>query len=465
MNVGYTALKASLSAGNWLTTKEPVTVSISTQTLDGEGQAAKGTLKIYGLKAPESVQRGRLDGNRPWMPMPVVRGAGGKMIAPEPSPTSDPDTWPLGEVVGEKAIETGAEGSAEAKFELGVGNFRAIFETRDRFGKEVQAQLPLTVLDPEAKTLAIKVPQIVAAPEWKSEPGKEFMALWGTGYDKGRAYVEVVHRNKTLQSYWTKPGTTQVQIKQAVDESMRGGFTIHITYVRENRAYLTSQKVDVPWANKNLTVAWEHFVNKLEPGKPETWTAVITGPDAKKAVAEMVAGLYDASLDAYKPHAWQTAFNVFRQDYSNLQSQFQNMTRYLQHFHGNWNQTYLDGNLTYRSFPNDIIAVYWGNNRGFGGGRGMMLEKAGAMPPGAPMPMAAMAADAVARGARRNCKMPPAPMAVPMRNGKPLPTKTVAVAVMRAVRRSPTSARSPPARTSTRPPSSSPRSSPKKRAR
>ena len=64
---------------------------------------------------------------------------------------------------------------------------------------------------------------------------------------------------------------------------------------------------------------WEHFVSKLEPGQKETWTAVITGPDAKKAVAEMVAALYDQSLDAYLPHDWLQGFDVFRQDWSRLQ--------------------------------------------------------------------------------------------------------------------------------------------------
>ena len=62
--------------------------------------------------------------------------------------------------------------------------------------------------------------------------------------------------------------------------------------------------MDVPWTNKNLTLKWEHFVSKLEPGKKETFTAVVTGPDAKRAVAEMVATLYDESLDQYLPQKW-----------------------------------------------------------------------------------------------------------------------------------------------------------------
>ena len=60
----------------------------------------------------------------------------------------------------------------------------------------------------------------------------------------------------------------------------------------------------MPWSNKRLALRWEHFVSKLQPGQHETWTAVISGPDATRAAAEMVAALYDASLDAFAPLAW-----------------------------------------------------------------------------------------------------------------------------------------------------------------
>src|SRR5208337_2121807 len=83
-----------------------------------------------------------------------------------------------------------------------------------------------------------------------------------------------------LQGFWTEPGATQQPVKQAVTEAMRGGFTLRVTMVRENRAYLEARHVDVPWTNKNLTVKWEHFVSKLEPGQKETWTAVISGAES-----------------------------------------------------------------------------------------------------------------------------------------------------------------------------------------
>src|SRR5207249_4257329 len=60
INVGYTALKAALAAADWQTDQKPVEVTITTQTLDSEPQAAEGVLKIYKLKQPEKVARSSL---------------------------------------------------------------------------------------------------------------------------------------------------------------------------------------------------------------------------------------------------------------------------------------------------------------------------------------------------------------------------------------------------------------------
>ena len=166
---------------------------------------------------------------------------------------------------------------------LEAGAYRAKFETQDRFGKKIVALLPLNVLAPEAKVFPIKIPNLVAGPKWSLEPGEEFMALWGSGYDRARAFIEIEHRGKLLQGFWTEAGATQQPVKQAVTEAMRGGFTLHVTMVRENRGYIESRHVDVPWSNKKLAVKWEHFVSKLEPGQKETWTAVITRPGCQES--------------------------------------------------------------------------------------------------------------------------------------------------------------------------------------
>src|SRR5439155_4859446 len=134
------------------------------------------------------------------------------------------NNWALGEAVEERGFTTDAKGEAALAFKLGVGAYRAMLETQDRFGKKVTARFPVQVLKPGETKLAIKIPHLLQAPSWSVEPGEEFMALWGTGYDTGRAFIEIEHRHKMIQRYWTKPGEMQRQIKQEVTEAMLGGY-------------------------------------------------------------------------------------------------------------------------------------------------------------------------------------------------------------------------------------------------
>mgnify|MGYP003662818142 CR=1 FL=1 len=403
VRVGYTALKASMSAEDWLTDNEPTELSVATTTLDGQGQTANGSVKIHSLIQPEQVSRKSLGGNG--YRLPYRSGVDNEPAQPDPS---NPDSWELGDVVAEYAFTTDASGHTTLDAVLNAGFYRAVLQTQDSFGHPVTALLPLRVLDPESNKLNLRVPDLFASETTTVEPGERYIGVWGSGYETARAYIEVEHRGKILQSYWTDPSVTQKQIQQEVDETMRGGFTVRTTMVRENRAYLNTTRVEVPWSNKELTVKWEHFVSKLKPAQQETWTAVINGPDAQRHAAEMVATLYDASLDAYQPFQWMPGFGVFRQDHSTLYSQFENQTKSLQQIYHTWRTDQRDGSLSYRHFPGEIIQNVWGygfmhrNARGMMMAEGAMMKSSAMFADGDPAPMAdALAASPVMREAEQ----------------------------------------------------------------
>src|SRR5258708_3294327 len=56
IRVGYIALEATLSAADWQTEDKPVELKLETKTLDGEPQAAEGSVKVYALEAPDRPQ-------------------------------------------------------------------------------------------------------------------------------------------------------------------------------------------------------------------------------------------------------------------------------------------------------------------------------------------------------------------------------------------------------------------------
>jgi 5-hydroxyisourate hydrolase-like protein (transthyretin family) len=381
--IGTVPMSASISSPNWITANAQAELSVRTFDSSGTQLEAKGTLKVHRVKEPLRPVRQNLGNYK----APSRRGQLAPEFVPEPDP-ANARFWETGELVASRPITIGKDGPAKDGFDLGQGLYRAIFTTKDKDGKEVTAQHDFRVLDPSADKYRIKDPFWLDAPSWSVEPGESFEGLWGSGYETARAFVELVYRDKTLQRYWTPRGATQNRIEQGITDEMRGGITLRVTMVRENRAYLRQQQINVPWSNKDLDIQWEHFTDKLQPSARETWTAVIKGKDAQKAAAEMVATLYDESLDAYKPHNWQQHFNVFRSNYTYMQMLYSNKLLGFNWLLGQWDSPSKDPSLDYREFHNEITANLWAYQYRFMDGLAAdkLMRKSGV-----PMPTAAAA--------------------------------------------------------------------------
>ena len=345
IEAGFTALRARMEANEWQQRGQAANIEIATESLDGLPRAATGTVVIHRLQEPQTVRRPEFVFQRRTY---HVSGAGDR---PNRLDASDPNAWELGEVVAKLDFAADETGRAMVETTLEPGIYRAVLETRDPFGKIVTARLPLQVLDPDARQLGLKIPFTVVAPRWKLQPGDEFTALWGSGHETARAFVEILHRGEPLAQFWTEPGQTQTRIRQTVGEELRGGFQLLVTMVRDNRLHTRQRKIEVPWTNKQLSVKWERQRSALKPGEAETWTAVISGPDAKPAAAELVATLYDESLDAFLPHRWPAGFDVFYQDRAEVSTVLQNRVKPLSRVLGYFSGRNVRYNYRYRELP------------------------------------------------------------------------------------------------------------------
>ena len=322
VRVGYTSLQAALTHKSWLTSDAPVTLDVLTETLDSVPQTAVGKLKIYALTPPEKVAQAPLSGRR-------------SQFSPRADDELEPDLskftqWPLGELRTEKEITTGDDGKATTDVKLPVGAWKAVFESTDPAGAKFIAEAAFLVIDPAADKFEIALPDYFAVETKSVQPGETFSAVWGTGYETATAHIEFFHRNELVKSFWTEPGKTLQKIEFPIQEQHRGGINVVVTFLRENRFYTHTHRVKVPWDNKKLTVKWEHFVSKLQPGGRETWTAVVSGPDVEMTAIEMVAAMYDSSLDQFAPHQWSASLGQFYNDNLNRSRNFANTLRRFQ---------------------------------------------------------------------------------------------------------------------------------------
>ena len=380
ISLAYTTLSLAVTPATWATTDEPIELRIRSTTPGGDGKVARGTLKVYALQGPESVVRKRLH---------AVRPLPGNASADDASPfdPAEPNSWPTGEVVFEQAFETDGAGNVVVTAKLPAGLHRVILEAVDDNAAAVKAIAPLHVIDTAAKQMTVPLPFAVTIKKQSLAPGESLEAVWGSGYGTAVALVEIEHRGNLLQRFWTKTGNTQSVIRQAVDESMRGGFQFRVTMVRENRIYQSVNFVDVPWTNKELSIRWERFVSKLLPGAKETWTAIIQGPDAERTAAEMVATLYDASLDAFRDHNWPNQFSGFYRDRGGREDLFSNFGKSISCPFSRTGVTWRSVEWTYDRLPDALLQTMHANQMFFNRGRvaggtelNMMMDAASPMP-------------------------------------------------------------------------------------
>lgn len=80
------------------------------------------------------------------------------------------------------------------------------------------------------------------------------------------------------------------------------GITISMAWVKSGHSYNHTVRIMRPLPDTRLNMTWTTFRDRLTPGQNETWTLHITHPDGTPARAQLLATLYDKSLDEIRPH-------------------------------------------------------------------------------------------------------------------------------------------------------------------
>ncbi len=221
--------------------------------------------------------------------------------------------WPLGDKVYDKTDSTKENG------EWGVGNrkwdagwYKIVVTTKDKYGEDVRAEKYLQVLSGVEGAVAkgssgVENPVTTTVPRHNYEPGEKISYAISTGFDNVWLIHTVSKMDKSNEvNYQPITSTNSYRNEIIVNENDRGGMAVSYAFVQHNRVYNGNEFFSIPWDNKQLTISYTTFRDKLLPGSQEKWKVKISGNKGEKVAAEMLAGMYDASLDQFQPHNWSS---------------------------------------------------------------------------------------------------------------------------------------------------------------
>ena len=296
------AIELSVNIPETINTKKIPKITISAHNLNGVEENAKGTFNVFSLKQNTKVFRKRL-----WEQPDKHLFTREEYYNTFPNDMYDDETnmykWERLQLMFSKNFDTKtSKAISYNEFEnLPQGVYVVETNCKDKNNQDVKTINYVTIFNPSKNELPVIKPFWTLPIKTTCEPGDTAKIIIASSYKN----VYLLNRTESeVDDNFQIISTALNPIQTQINENHRGGIINHYVFVKNGRFYSYTNHISVPFSNKNLNIEYATFRDKLLPGQQEQWQIIIKNKNGEKVAAEMLAAMYDASLDAFKPHNW-----------------------------------------------------------------------------------------------------------------------------------------------------------------
>ena len=317
--VAYQAIQMQIEIPQKISVTQFKNITIKTTNLNNIDEAAIVEVQLFALQQPNIIFRNRL-WQKPDQFIMSQNEYNSYFTTDIYDEENEMKNWKMVDKVFSKTDSSNtATAFAIASNSLAGGWYKIIATTKDKYGewvtaeKYIQVTSPITLQKNEAISIQLNTPQAAPGQIIKYSIETAFNNIW-------LIHTLLQVNDKKTTTIKTLASNIPLQQQITVTEADRGGMAINYLFVKNNQVYQGTESIDIPWSNKELAIKYSTFRNKLLPGETEKFTLKIEGTKGESVAAEMLASIYDESLDQFKPHQW-TPWNIWPQLYANLQWQ------------------------------------------------------------------------------------------------------------------------------------------------
>lgn len=303
---GDVPLRLSVLNQPFLTTQNWNQVKVKSVNLNGQFAPSKGILKIYQLIEPnktfkpnslgleadyQSMEEGEYS---KYFPFEIYDKA-----------KQDSKSWER-KLVFEAPFDTKVSDS----FALNIKNLSSgiyIAEASTIYEKDtITASNEFQLKDPTTKRILNHEFLRLTSDKTNYTIGDIAKVTFHSGIEQGTIYVGLSIDNKLIDKKTIKLQNGTAVYEFPIQENYDLGTTLSFYFITENAMVNQTQKIFVfPKKKFDLSIKTKTFRNKLLPGNKETWELIISGKDKEKVFAEVLATMYDASLDQFASNDYQ----------------------------------------------------------------------------------------------------------------------------------------------------------------
>ena len=282
-------------------------VNIDVLNIEGQSIDADIIVDVYSLDFPNRVSRKSYwrDVDRPTIDSSEIL----KRFPLDMSLPKDYDQLNIKEKVSTDKLKSGEAWNGLPSLKPGM--YKVVLQAKDDSDNTNELTRYIALSDKNDKAIPVHNFWISKLKE-KYNPGDRLDLIVNTPYDKYHVLYKISHGRRTIEEGRLDQKNNTLRYK--VSEKDRGNISIELLMVHDNRIYKEQRTIKVPWDNKSLDVTMESFRNKIMPGAKESYSITVKDKNGKIQDAEILASIYDASLDQFSITDW--VYNLYPNYYS-----------------------------------------------------------------------------------------------------------------------------------------------------
>ena len=255
------------------TTMKPL--RISAKNLDGNDIEAKGTYRVFSLLENDSINKDVLNGDF---------------------------------VTGEQI------GLSQSLAKLPSGKYRIKLESQDDRNNRIESEKDFILFSFADKKPPVKTNNWVVIKNKNYSKSTPAEIIFGAS-EKINLLYEVWQENNLLERKWISLNNENKRFTFQNKAEYKKSIRVMFTYVKEENFYTNAIDLNLEKMDKKLDVKLSVFRDKIRPGSAEEWMVTVNDTENKPAMAEILASMYDYSLEQLFPtQDWNlqvTDFNYY----------------------------------------------------------------------------------------------------------------------------------------------------------
>ena len=249
-------------------------IVISAKNLDGNNISASGRYRIFSLHENDSVNTQVSEGN----------------------------------------FTTGEQKELKEQLrKLPSAKYRIKLQSKDDRGNTVEAEKDVIVFSYSDKRPPIKTNEWFVIKNGAFSENKPAEILLGVT-DEVDVLYELWQKETLLERKWLTLNNENRLFALPYKPEYKDGVTLMLAYVKDEKFFAFSPELLPEKESKELKIKLDVFRDKIRPGTNEEWRISIADAAGKPALAEVLAGMYDFSLDQiFTAPKWEFHLPMFGQ--------------------------------------------------------------------------------------------------------------------------------------------------------